>query len=94
AALRAAQAQLDEAAQAYGAVLQDKLAEVVGAYYEAATARQALHTAVEDTEIARRSASIAARRARAGLDSHGDVLHAQAALERARLAQAQAEGAQ
>lgn len=94
AALRAARAQLDEAAQAYGAVLQDKLAEVAGAYYEAATARQALRTAVEDTEIARRSASIAARRARAGLDSHGDVLHAQAALERARLAQAQAEGAQ
>lgn len=94
AALRAARAQLDEAAQAYGAVLQDKLAEVAGAYYEAATAQQALRTAMEDTGIARRSASVAARRARSGLDSHGDVLHAQAALERARLAQAQAEGAQ
>ena len=74
------------------AALQKTLGGVVGAYFDAVTARAALDARTTATQIAQQTLDATGRRESAGASPLSDTLQARSALAKATLAQRRAEG--
>jgi outer membrane protein len=74
------------------AALQKVLNAVVGAYFDALTARAALTAAQQTTQIAQGTYAATGRRERLGVAATSDTLQAATALAKAQLAASQAQG--
>lgn len=90
---RSASASLEAALASHDAVLQKSMANVIGLYFDAQTARANREAKETDVAFARQTQDIAHKREARGAGAQSDTLQARTALARAELAASRATGA-
>ncbi|MCC7006055.1 MAG: TolC family protein [Ottowia sp.] len=90
---RSAQALLSAALASHEATLQKTLADVVGAYFDAQTARASWQEKSRNESLAQQIVLVAQRREKQGVGAQTDTLQADTALARARLDKSRAKSA-